>query len=82
MDYLMLICVLLSFVIVINRIRKQDRKLERDLSVIDVRLKRLEQFCGLSELPGDAIPAADPLSAKISRLEECFTKKQSAATDE
>lgn len=72
MEWLTIISIGACFVIVINRIRKQDRDLSRSLSVFDERLKRLEIYSGLDKLPADTDLTADPLNAKIVRLEKFY----------
>lgn len=72
MEWLTLLSIGACFVIVINRIRKQDRELARQLSVYDERIKRLEIYSGLNKLPADTDLTADPLSAKICRLEKFY----------
>lgn len=72
MEWLTLISILVSFVIVINRIRKQDRDFARKADVFDERIRRLEVFTGLSELPADTDLTVDPLCFKLGKLEQDF----------
>lgn len=72
MEWLNLLSIAVCFVIVINRIRKQDRDLSRSLSAFDERIKRLEIYSGLSKLPADTDLTVDPLNAKIRRLEQFY----------
>lgn len=48
MDYIALISIIVSFVIVINRIRKQDRKLIHDLAVINADIQMVKRKIGMS----------------------------------
>lgn len=72
MEWLTIISIAACFVIVINRIRKQDRDLSRSLAVFDERIKRLEIYSGLDQLPADTDLTADPLNVKIGRLEKFY----------
>lgn len=72
MEWLTIISIGACFVIVINRIRKQDRDLSRSLAVFDERVKRLEIYSGLDKLPADTDLTADPLNSKIVRLEKFY----------
>ncbi len=81
MEWVTLLSIAACFVIVINRIRKQDRELSRSLSAYDERIKRLEIYTGLSKLPADTDLTVDPLNAKISRLEEFYYDNIGKHTD-
>lgn len=72
MEWLTIISIGACFVIVINRIRKQDRDLARSLAVFDERIKRLEIYTGLDQLPADTDLTADPLNAQVDRLEMLY----------
>ena len=48
MSYIEIISIIVSFVIVINRIRKQDRYLQQRLDVVNADIKALKAQTGLS----------------------------------
>jgi len=48
MSYIGIISIIVSFVIVINRIRKQDRYIQQKLDVVNADIKALKAQTGLS----------------------------------
>lgn len=59
MSYIEIISIIVSFVIVINRIRKQDRYLQQKLDVINADIKALKAQTGLSVNSVDYVVAED-----------------------
>lgn len=59
MSYIEIISIIVSFVIVINRIRKQDRYLQQKLNVVNADIKALKAQTGLSVNSVDYVVAED-----------------------
>lgn len=59
MSYIEIISIIVSFVIVINRIRKQDRYLQQKLDVVNADIKALKAQTGLSVNSVDYVVAED-----------------------
>lgn len=59
MSYIGIISIIVSFVIVINRIRKQDRYLQQKLDVVNADIKALKAQTGLSVNSVDYVVAED-----------------------
>lgn len=59
MSYIEIISIIVSFVIVINRIRKQDRSLQQKLDVVNADIKALKAQTGLSVNSVDYVVAED-----------------------
>lgn len=59
MSYIEIISIIVSFVIVINRIRKQDRYLQQKLDVVYADIKALKAQTGLSVNSVDYVVAED-----------------------
>lgn len=59
MSYIEIISIIVSFVIVINRIRKQDRYIQQRLDVVNADIKALKAQTGLSVNSVDYVVAED-----------------------
>lgn len=71
MEWLNILSIAVCFVLVINRIRKQDRELSRSLSLLSEQIRRLEKYTGLNKMPADTnLDSVASISYRIFELEK------------